>query len=269
MDDDSRPAGRTLHVVPTDDRFDKPWAAEPSGRVSSRSRLRWWLGLAQLLPAIPAVEVAATAPGSDDPVQQAMTREIAGVRVMRPVLASLDLPPTMADYLRGRSRQALRTNLRKADALGLRAVELLDPALAREVALEVTANRLGYSEDDPQEEWFLGNPGDRWFAVKSADDRWVGFAAIAVSASAAYLRVLFSATAHPDAGPARYRLHTQVVASLMEDGIERLWADGPMTTSPGSRYFQGLLGYYCARPSVRRGRTTGDAARRAPSGRAA
>src|SRR4051794_32948977 len=42
----------------------------------------------------------------------------------RAPIAVLDLPGTPADYLRGRSRQALRTNLTRAAALGLSCVSV-------------------------------------------------------------------------------------------------------------------------------------------------
>lgn len=249
--------GPTSRVVPTDERFDKPRGSTSPFRAASRTRLRWWYGLARVWPELPVLPVDATSPRSADPVAQGLSRELAGLRVARPFLAVLDVPASTAEYLTGRSRQALRTNLRKADEAGLRGVVIDDPALAREVSRHVSAGRVGSSIDDDEDEWFLDHPNDRWFAVSDTDGRWVAFTGVAVSGSTAFLRILYSASAHPAAGPARYRLHTLVVTSLVDAGVERLWADGPVTTSPGSRYFQHLLGYYCARPSIRTGRRSG------------
>lgn len=262
MTDAGGQEGLVSRVIPTDRRFDRPGGSSWTMPPGPGSRLRYWYGLVRVWPTLPVRAVEGTSPPSTDPVASGLSRQLAGLRVTRPFLAALDIPVSTADYLRGRSRQALRTNLRKADEAGLRAVVIKDPEVAREVSRQVSAGRRGASADDENDESFLDHPDDQWFAVIDAEDRWVAFAGVAVSSSAAYLRILYSASAHPDAGPARYRLHTLVVSSLAGAGVERLWADGPVTTSPGSRYFQRLLGYYCARASIRRTRGAGVRARR-------
>ncbi|MGI3784476.1 MAG: hypothetical protein ACRYG2_27260 [Janthinobacterium lividum] len=255
MADHGGQTGSVVRVIPTDPRFDRPGGASWAARAGLRTRLGWWYGLVRVWPTLPVFAVDGPLPWSDDPVAHGLSRELAGLRVTRPFLSVLDVPPSMAEYLRGRSRQALRTNLRRAEESGLRVVVIHDHDEARTVSRQVSAGRRGVSPDVPDDEWFLDHPGDRWFAVVDADGRWVAFAGVAVSTSAALLRILYSATAHPAAGPARYLLHTQVVVALVDAGVQRLWADGPVTTSPGSRYFQRLLGYYCARASIRRRRT--------------
>jgi hypothetical protein len=175
-------------------------------------------------------------------------------RRSRPILAVLPIPRESDQYLRGRPRHALRTHLRKATALSLVFREVRDRGEWVRLCEEVLDARGPVAErvEGRPVDWFLRHRTDRCFAVVGPDARCRAIAAAIVTPGDAYLRVLISATGEDGAGTARYLLHTGLVRVLSDEGVRRVWTDGPLTVPPGLQHFQRILGYTCVRPRVRR-----------------
>lgn len=167
--------------------------------------------------------------------------------VPRPVMAVLELPSDAATYLRGRHRQALRTNVSRGLARQLHVRELLTPVERLTAAGRVSESRpAGYdkylmnlAQDPPT--------GTRWFAVEQ-QSAYVALAAVCLAGLDSYLLLSLSDTAHADASDARYVLHAHIVKELIAVGVARLWADGPLTVAPGLQHFQKLTGFVYVRP---------------------
>jgi hypothetical protein len=213
--------------------------------VASAGAPRLAAELRRTLRRLPAQELVFDDSPSGRGLRDAVSHGVGRWRCVRPLLAVIRLPEDRATYLRGRHRQALRTNLTKADRLGLAGSEVPGKRQMERLAEQVRAAR--YDTEATAEE-FPYEDTDRWFAVRTADDRCVALAGVAVGARDAYLRVLLSAGTRDEAGAARYLAHTMVVHAMMDSGASRLWADGPLTVSPGLQHFQRLLGYECVRP---------------------
>ncbi|MDL5154368.1 hypothetical protein [Actinomycetospora termitidis] len=168
----------------------------------------------------------------------------------RLAVSVLALPDSSEDYLRGRSKQALRTNSRRAREAG------------------VTCRRMGRVEADVRltallrargEEDLL--PGVRadlvagtvqaWLA-RDADDLTEVIALTSTDGTFARLDLMLSA---PDreAGPARYLLSAHVVGELIDRGVRHLAVDTALWLDAGLRHFQRLLGFEPTTLEFRRG----------------
>lgn len=175
-------------------------------------------------------------------------------RAPRPVLSVLRLDADLPSYLRGRRKQALRTNLRSGTTRGLTSEGFVGSADALVVIRDVLSSRDAQADrEQRQPEWYLRHGSDRRFVVRDADGTGLAFAAVATMDGQAYLRTLLSASLRDEASDARYTVHTAVVSGLIDQSYARLWADGPLTIPAGVQYFQRLLGYVCARPRLVKG----------------
>ena len=165
----------------------------------------------------------------------------------------LPLPAEISEYLRGRHRQAVRTNLRHAREAGLRV------------------------EHHPLSDWRPGSddsrlahisPGavERWDLVRS-DGAIVGQAILSVDEEVALLHGLMSLVPY-----GRWLLHTAIVERLCGScGVLLINCEDAYLMSAGTQYFQRLLGYRIA--GLRLGRAPGGASvsppRRRPAHRRA
>jgi hypothetical protein len=182
-------------------------------------------------------------------------------------VAVLALPGEPAEYLRGRQRQALRTNLTKAAAAGVTCAAVADAAEVRRAVAHVAAAR----QQDPAT--MVPDRAER--RVRSrftvAFDRTGTPVALAETVlDGAWAGLATLVTAHTgvagfDADSearqvVRYQLHSAVVGELIGQGVERLTVAGSMLLTPtGTRYFQRRTGYEPVRlriPSVGRDRSS-------------
>jgi hypothetical protein len=167
---------------------------------------------------------------SDDPAGVAISEHLAlrrwGVPRFRLAQGILQLPPDFASYLRGRRRQALRTNMRRSADRG---IECHSTTIAAWRRPERGVTRLA-----PAEYWWATGPNG---AI-------VGEAWLTVDRECALLQSLASAEPY-----ARWSLHAAIVERLCLCGCNLLITnsfDAPLMT-PGQQYFQRLLGYSIAR----------------------
>jgi hypothetical protein len=148
----------------------------------------------------------------------------------------LPIPGSLDEYLRGRSRQAVRTNIGHARALGIRCVPLSDVSQRRAYAALVDPDLT----DPWKREQLLTRPEACCWIALDAGERPVGLAVVSIDVEAA---ILWSLTGHES--PARWLLHTHVVDTLATAGVRHLVVNARMAPllPPGIQYFQRLLGY--------------------------
>ena len=158
--------------------------------------------------------------------------------------AVIETSPAEREYLTGRHRQALRTNIRRAREQGITARRLDSYGEFRAAAEQVYAGRKGgeavlQSMRDP-----LPSEHFAWYCASTpADGTPVVIAAIAVFGDLGVLAVMVGDLRNPLAGHARYLLHNFVRSDLAAHGTKHLLVGSVLRESSGTRYFQRLLGY--------------------------
>jgi hypothetical protein len=158
--------------------------------------------------------------------------------------AVLELPTGENHYLAGRSKQALRTNLRHARELGVTS----DRIPTHEAWFEAASVVLHARPDGPEmaREMDEPGPGQRvaYYVARDADQTPLAFARVAVFDQFA---VLFTMLSHLDRQPgaswARYQLHTFLALDLGRSGVTYLVVGSALREPVGNQYFQHLLGY--------------------------
>ena len=159
------------------------------------------------------------------------------------------LPRDHSDYLRGRRRQALRTNLHRAAAAGIVCEAMSDPALAFDAASEVLHSRRASFSD--REEHILKTSGASLFArpettLMVARDQ--SSRPLAVTAAVIDDMVCLIEMAVASNYEARWALHDHLVGVLIGRGVTYLLAEGggpfgALGLKDREQYYQHLLGY--------------------------
>ena len=162
-------------------------------------------------------------------------------------VAVLRVPETHAEYLRGRPRQALRTNVNRATALGFRCALVEDPAELDAVVAAIAARRHQDRETMTRAAVAPGVPR-RLIVTRDAagepvaisetlvDGRWAGLATLVTVPS--------DEATGLDGQVLRYLLHSETVRDLIGQGVQRVVVSGSMLlSSAGTRYFQRRTGY--------------------------
>jgi hypothetical protein len=217
--------------------------ADANGRSLPVSMLPGLKATAMLLGTLPKLPVSL----SDSPPGERLRRHfddrIWGIRHSRLAQGVLELPEQQGLYLRGRSRQAVRTSVRKALAAGI-VCRALDGLEERRAAAGCVVPGMSEWEDD----LFL-LPGDLWRAAFTPSGEPVAIAHVTVDCEWALLKGLVSSD-----HISRYLLHTDLVEELVGERVRHLLVDGPMAPllAPALQYWQRLLGYRVASLSVRR-----------------
>jgi hypothetical protein len=174
----------------------------------------------------------------------------------------LMLPESHDRYLRGRRRQALRTNLRKAEAANLRCETMVDSAGVPAALAEVLQDRGNDPLTAPRiaelvGSWsrLLAGPETTLMLAWDARGRPCAFMAALIDESVCLVRLAF-ANSHE----ARWALHDHLVATLIARRVRYLLADGhgplgALGYDTDLQYYQRLLGYELRHLIPRRGGT--------------
>lgn len=161
----------------------------------------------------------------------------------RAPVAMLPMPASYPDYVRGRSKQALRTNLTRAAEAGLSCTVGDSPTEVWRSARFIATRRGQRLEDIVLRRPRPGLVRRFSVAYDRAGDP-VGLSETIVDGEWAGLAVLLSSPGHADAQLVRYLLHAHTVEELITDGVSNLVVGGSMLlTSPGTRYFQRRTGF--------------------------
>ncbi len=191
---------------------------------------------------------------SESPSGQALRtyldRRILGFPQNRLFRGVLLLPRHHSVYLRGRRRQALRTNLRRAARAGIRCEEMTDRSLALIAAREVLDQRrallsIGHLAGLPPE-WpsdLFAQPHVRVMVARDADGHALAFLAASIDDQACLI-----SSAVACSHEARWALHDHLVQVLIAYGVRYLLAEGggpfgALGLDGEVRHYQHLLGY--------------------------
>jgi hypothetical protein len=177
------------------------------------------------------------------------------------------LPQDHPDYLRGRHRRALRTNLRRAAAAGIRCEVVSDKSQARDDACHVFRRYWDSLTDTEFEVWMKGvheaiaRPETTVAVARDQHGRPLAFSATVVDDTVCLLDIAV-ATCHE----ARWALHDHLVQILIARRVRYLLAEGggpfgALGYPNNLQHYQHLLGYQLrhlipanARPATRRRR---------------
>lgn len=217
--------------------------ADANGRSLPVSLLSGLRATAMLMATLPRLSVSLSDSPSGERLRRHFGDRIWGIRHSRIAQGVLELPDEQGAYLRGRSRQAVRTSIRKALAAGVVCRPLDSIEERRAVAGQVVPGMAEWADD-----LFL-LPGDSWRAAFAPDGEPVAVAHVTVDREWALLKGLVSSD-----HASRYLLHTDLVNALVGAKVRYLVVDGPMAPllAPELQYWQRLLGYRVVSLSVRR-----------------
>jgi hypothetical protein len=198
-----------------------------------------------LLTRLPTLKVRLTGAPAGERLRTHFDDRKWGILHSRLAQGVLVLPDEHSHYLRGSSRQALRTNMRKAHSCGIRCqrLEHLDQRRAAVMHLrERATNHLSW----PNELFCLA--GDTWWAARDRRGTAVALAQVTIDSEWALLQSFVSTHR-----AARYLLHGQIVEELIAADVRYLVASAPMAPllEPSLQYWQHLLGFRVANLSVR------------------
>ena len=204
--------------------------------VRDRSLLRVLLAVSHL----PAVEFRATQ-AELEPWSAAYFEPR---KSSRRAQAVLELPAVEKQYLTGRPKQALRTNLSHARKNGITSVRVE----TYEEWLEDLSVVLSARGDLEPEKWDEHKivPGQKiaYYVARDAEQTPLACARVAVFGQ---FGALFSMLSRPDMYPstswARYQLHTFLALDLGSSGVEYLQVGSAFKEPDGTQFFQHLVGY--------------------------
>jgi hypothetical protein len=166
--------------------------------------------------------------------------------------ACLSLPSDADSYLRGRHRQAVRTNLHRADKIRLTCRPVHTDWQITKEALS-TGKFASLIEKLEQIEQ-LDSAVKSWAVFDSAGEV-LGRAVVLVDERTAVLLLLHGPADLTVAHQTRYLLHTAVVADLIRRGVGNLVVESILGAPPGLKYFAARLGYRACRLRVVNGRS--------------
>ncbi len=220
---------------------------------SAVSRLRY-LGDGKRLAAtvrlfvrLPRLTVSLSSSPSGREIGAHLRRTRWGIPQNRLAQGVLVIPPTQGEYLRGRSRQAVRTNIRHAEGLGLTCRRLTSLSERRYVADYMVANRPQSEEQAEAYRRHLDHRDSQCWTVGVPDHAPAGLAVLTVDTQVAMLWSLVCIE-----HVAKWLLHTHIVGELAAAGVRYLLTSSRMAPlmPAGDQYFQKLLGYRVAHLSL-------------------
>ncbi len=146
--------------------------------------------------------------------------------------------------MRGRSRQAVRTNLHRADALNLvcRRVEPDWDWVKDGITSEPFNDLISQVGEGEHDQGFVQS-----WAVFDPSNRELGRAVVVVDELTAVLLLLAGPADLSVAHQTRYLLHTTLVRDLIEQGVRHLVVESILGAPPGHKYFAARLGYRACR----------------------
>lgn len=165
----------------------------------------------------------------------------------------LILPEDHGDYLRGRHRQALRTNLRRAESAGIRCQAISDPGHAFDEAKEIARHRRTHpTRTEPTRDellilatWraMLSRPEMTLLVARDRFGRPLAMTGAVIDDAVCLIR-LAVASNHE----ARWALHDHLVQMLIARGVRHLLVEGggpfgALGFEPNVHHYQRLLGY--------------------------
>jgi len=207
-------------------------AGQDAGSLTARPSIRGGWALARTLISLPRIEVVLTDEPSGVVLRQYLCVRTHGLRSHLLARGVLAIPPDPGSYLAGRSRRALRTNMARAQALGVSCQDLVD------------ADKAGIAIAQLMEVGLIGPLNtastERWLLAVDRAGAAVGGALVTVDRHWAMLSMVVARSS-----PIRYALHAELVRCLSGLGVQYLFtrSRSALALPPGLQYLQSVLGY--------------------------
>jgi hypothetical protein len=148
------------------------------------------------------------------------------------------------EYLAGRHRQAVRTNIRRSRELGITAMRLAGYEEFVAASTPVYDSRPGGDAVLAAMRSPLPPDEFAWYSAYTiAHATPVIVAAVALFGDFGVLAVMVGNRRYARVGHARYLMHTFILGDLAARGTRHLVAGSVLRESSGNQYFQRLLGY--------------------------
>jgi hypothetical protein len=163
-----------------------------------------------------------------------------GVPTHRVAQSVLVLPRSSQVYLRGRHKQAVRTNLHRARDEHLSCAQLTNLPEREAFAAEYA--------DSWERKLLIERPEAEWWVVFEAEGQPAGLGVVSVDSEVALIWSLVCRS-----HLARWLLHTEIVTELANRGVTCLLVAARMAPvlDPGMHYFQRRVGYQVAHLKLR------------------
>jgi hypothetical protein len=205
---------------------------EGTGLRASWGRLRGSAPLARYHRRLPVTDLRLTDSPAGRMIAEHFAIRAGGRFRYRSAQGVLTLPAGFADYMRGRHRQALRTNVGHARRSGL---------VVHSYAVDNWFPGVG----DDRREAITPGPIERWL-VTTADGAYVGDSILSVDREVALLHGLVSFAPN-----ARWLLHAAIIERLCGDCKLLLTnSEDAYLLAAGNQHFQRLLGFRISRINV-------------------
>jgi hypothetical protein len=203
------------------------------------------MALLEVLRRLPRVELTPSAQPAGRVLLDHLQERRRGVAPNRLAQGVLPLPSSLAEYLTGRHRQAVRTNVGHAREQGIRCGPVSEVSERLSIRRAWLRRRLADGEAPPAEDEWITDTGDgaEWWVAADGHGEPLALSKLIIDSQCALLHGLVSVSY-----PARWLLHTQVVEAAIGAGAQLLIVrDGnALLLPPGTQYFQRLLGYRVA-----------------------
>jgi hypothetical protein len=204
------------------------------------ARRREWAMTLRHLAALPTATVTVSELPSGDRVWDQLTKRRLRIRTAAIAVAAVVIPEDPATLLRGRSRQALRTNLRHAEQLGTTYLRLSGTPeecerlreLGLKGGLDMSAAEMHF--------WITQRP-DLFVAIDRTQT-YVAAYCLDVDTETALLSRVMTAPGR-EGLYARYGLHVHVVRELARRNVRMLCVGAAYTSPARLQYVQHLLGF--------------------------
>jgi hypothetical protein len=202
--------------------------------------------------AMPEVELAVSTSQAGRAIEANMRRPLrAGVAKGTFGVGVLGLPDSLTTYLRGRERQALRTNVRRAEEAGIVCADL-PPGSQRALVVHQLQDRGEFTEPHWAEEL---ESADSFAIATGPDGGLFAVSATHVDGPVAMIVCFVSLGDGPQYSHARYALHKHLVGRLIDAGVQTVCInDCTLMLPPGLPYFQRRLGFVLRRVRLVRSR---------------
>jgi hypothetical protein len=217
-------------------------APTPAARVRAAASREGLSALRTTMRSLPDVHVSFSDSATGEEMRE-WFRPDRRLPFARAPIAVLELPGSQAEYLRGRARQALRTNLTRVAAEGLTCAPVEDEQELRRVAAALAARR-GSTADFLVRPGLVPGPHRLFSAAHDVAGDPVALSHVVVDGTWAGLTMMVTAVDHEHAPLVRYALHAHLTGRLIDRGATALTVSGSMLlTSAGLRYFQRRTGF--------------------------
>ena len=213
-------------------------------RLLHTVRPRGLVASARLVAKLERLTVSPTDSPSGRAIRAYLEERRYGIPTHRVAQGVLVVPRSSQVYLRGRHKQAVRTNLHRA-----RDERLSCGQLASFPERKAFANLIDPGITDPWErKLVIERPESTWWAVFDAEARPIGLGVVSVDSEVA---LIWSLVCRGHSG--RWLLHTEIVNEMAKCGVTCLLVAARMAPvlDPGLQYFQRLLGYQVAHLKLR------------------